>query len=88
MELNEGIEKILDNIHNDEDQFIEKVVEQMNINPFDITPAHYNKISILVMEHEVRIINILKESHQKINEERERAKLDLTVLLKPYVNKN
>ena len=51
MEFDKGIEKIIDSIHNDEEQFIEKVVEEMNIDPFDITPAHYSKISLLVMTY-------------------------------------
>ena len=74
MDFNQGIEKLIDNIHCDDEQFIEKVVEEMNIDPFDITPAHYSKISLLVMEHEVKVLDLLKDINNQINQERKKNK--------------
>ena len=88
MDFSEGIEKLIKSIHCDEDKYIEKVVEKMNIKPFDITPNHYFKISSIVMEHEFNILKIFEENYEKIIFEKERVKTELTDLLKPYVKEH
>ena len=92
MDFNKGIEKILDSMHNDEERCIEKIMEQIDLYPSDITPYDFSKISMIVMEHggnalniTQNILSIIKENYDKINEEREKSKRILSGVLKPYV---